>query len=161
MPNTYKDFVVKVVVEEDKENGGNKIVTPFTRYQETVWCEGKDVTYSYRTDPKLLGKTCVMFCQVIDEHPTLPSEVKKAEEYQNTLGISKVDVLTKAQPIAKLDAEGAVALDKDSKPVYEKLPTSKELEAKTFLEAHYKEPVQEEKPIDEPKEEPPIEEIKP
>lgn len=95
MPNTYKDFVVKVTIEQGEGEEGQVIKTPFTRYQETVWCEDVDVTYQYHTDPKLLGKTCVMFCQVIDEHPTLPSEVKTCEEYKDTMGISEIDIKTR------------------------------------------------------------------
>lgn len=131
MPNSYKDFVVKCVIEAGEPNEGNVIRTPFTRYQETVWCEGQDVTYQYRTDPKLLDKTCVMFCQVIDEHPTIPSEVKKAEEYQNTLGISRVDVLSKAQPEVKVELDGKETV---------KQPTLKAVESASLLTTHVKEP---------------------
>lgn len=73
-----------------------------------------------------------MFCQVIDEHPTLPSEVQKAKDYANTLGISKVDVLSKAQPEISIDSKGVETT---------KAPSLKAVADAAFLEESVKEVV--------------------
>jgi hypothetical protein len=83
----YKDIVIKAKFEE--EDGQVVIKTSFQRYSEEVWCEGKNVTYSYARDKSLVGKECVVITSCICEHPTLPSEEAKAFADKNTLGASK------------------------------------------------------------------------
>lgn len=145
MDNTYKDFVIKAVFEEDSE--GNVVInTPFTRYREEVWVDGVNVSNAYSNRKDLLGKTCVVFTQAIENHPTLPSEVDKAEKYENTLGISKVDVLAKAQPITTVDAEGKETV---------KAPTLKAVDNAALLAVNFKEPIKAEPII----EEGPVEEL--
>ena len=84
----YKELIVKAKFEEG-EDGQVIIKTPFHRYSEQVWVDGRDVTYSYFQDKSLVGKECVVKTSCICEHPILPSEDAKAFADKNTLGATK------------------------------------------------------------------------
>ena len=81
----YADITVKAKFELCEDNQVC-IKTPFQRYSETVYTDGKEVTYSYRNDLSLIGKECIVFTSAIDNHPQLPSEVNKAVSDKNTIG---------------------------------------------------------------------------
>lgn len=114
----YKDVIVKSVFElNDEEQVIFK--TPFSRYSEEVWCEGSNVTYSYRNDLSLVGKECLVFTSVIDQHPVLPSEIEKAFADKNTISsdwekakadpfVLKHYPVTKKVALSVTDKEGKV-----------------------------------------------------
>lgn len=81
----YKDVTIKAKMELCEE-GQVCFKTSFQRYSEQVFCDGVDVTYSYRNNLSLVGKECIVFTSAIDNHPQLPSEVDKATKDKNTIG---------------------------------------------------------------------------